>query len=561
MALLQGLTGVVIPFVVLLSVLIFVHELGHFLVAKACGVRVLKFCLGFGPPVRIGPLRLAWKRGHTEYAIAWFPLGGFVKMLGENPDEQDDPETRANPSEALGSKPLWQKLAIVFAGPAMNLLLPVVVFVGTLAVGMPRPAAVIGDVEAGSPAARAGIEPGDRIVAIDGQPVAWWGDVEDEIRSHPGRELSLSIERGGAERAVSVAVEPRSGIDEFGGTEKLGWSGLGHRRPRAMLGVADADSPAHAAGLRSGDLVVAVADRPVEDWRALAAAYAAAPAGGTLGFRVERGADPAKQTLEIEVPALGSLDALGVQPANVLVATVQVGTPAERAGIRKDDLVLSVDGTPVTSFNAFAEVVRTSGGRSLEIVTARDGEARRVTLQPELKTVEIGPGLEDTRYLVGVTAAPASLPGSFAIDRERNPLVSVPRAVGMTVSITGTFLRGLGKIVTGEVSRSQVAGPIGIASIAGSSWQQGWETYLSTMVLISINLGILNLLPIPILDGGQALLFLVEGAKRSPLSLRTRLAVQQVGLTVLALIMGMAFWNDISRYGAKVIDWLRSGGL
>ena len=142
-------------FVLLLSILIFVHELGHFLVAKACGVRVLKFCLGFGPPVRIGPLRLAWTRGHTEYAIAWFPLGGFVKMLGENPDEEDDPETRAHPSETLGAKPLWQKLAIVFAGPAMNLLLPVLIFVGTLAVGMPRPAAVIGDVEAGSPAARA----------------------------------------------------------------------------------------------------------------------------------------------------------------------------------------------------------------------------------------------------------------------------------------------------------------------------------------------------------------------------------------------------------------------
>jgi regulator of sigma E protease len=131
----------------------------------------------------------------------------------------------------------------------------------------------------------------------------------------------------------------------------------------------------------------------------------------------------------------------------------------------------------------------------------------------------------------------------------------------MTVAITGTFLRGLVKIVTGEVSRNQVAGPIGIATIAGSSWQQGWETYLSTLVLISINLGILNLLPIPILDGGQALLFLVEGVKRSPLSLRTRLAVQQIGLTVLALLMGMAFWNDISRNWSKVLDWLRSGGL
>jgi regulator of sigma E protease len=261
------------------------------------------------------------------------------------------------------------------------------------------------------------------------------------------------------------------------------------------------------------------------------------------------------------VPARGSLGALGLLPANVLVSGVSPDSAASRAGIEPGDLVVSIDGGPVTSFQTFAETVRASGGRALDIVYARNGETRRVSIQPELRTVEIGPGIEDTRYLVGITAAAATLPGSFAIDRERNPLVSLPRAVEMTVSITGTFLRGLGKIVTGEVSRNQVAGPIGIATIAGSSWQQGWETYLSTLVLISINLGILNLLPIPILDGGQAVLFLVEGIKRSPLSLRTRLAFQQIGLTVLALLMGMAFWNDISRHWSKVVDWLRSGGL
>ena len=126
----------VFAFVLMLSVLIFVHELGHFLVARWCGVRVLKFCLGFGPPIGVGRWRLAWVRNGTEYAVAWFPLGGFVKMLGENPDEAEDPELRAHPDEALGAKPLWQKLAIVFAGPAMNLMLPVVIFAITLFIGV-----------------------------------------------------------------------------------------------------------------------------------------------------------------------------------------------------------------------------------------------------------------------------------------------------------------------------------------------------------------------------------------------------------------------------------------
>jgi regulator of sigma E protease len=550
-----------LAFVVLLSVLIFVHELGHFLVAKACGVRVLKFCLGFGSPVRIGRFRLAWKRGHTEYAIAWFPLGGFVKMLGENPDEEEDPETRAHPDETLGSKPLWQKLAIVFAGPAMNLLLPVVVFMGTLFVGMPRPEAGIGGIEAGSPAVRAGVEPGDRVVAIGGQEISWWGDVDDASRERPGGELAVEIERAGERRSLVLSLDQRNGLDDFGTAETVGWSGLGHARPKAMLGVPDGDSPAHAAGLRSGDRIGAVDGDPIEDWNALARRYAAAPAGSRLELSVERGAEEAPERLRVEVPVLGSIGALGVLPANVLVSGVSPDSAAERAGILAGDLVISVDGAPVTSFLSFAETVRSSGGQALDIAYARDGEARRVVIQPELRTIEIGPGLEDSRYLVGITAAAATLPGAFAIDRERNPLRALPRAVEMTVSITGTFLRGLGKIVTGEVSRNQIAGPIGIATIAGGSWERGWENYLMTMVLISINLGILNLLPIPVLDGGQALLFLVEGVKRSPISLRTRLAVQQIGLTVLALLMGMAFWNDISRHWSKVVDWLRTGGL
>jgi regulator of sigma E protease len=546
-------------FVVLLSVLIFVHELGHFLVAKACGVRVLKFCLGFGPPIRIGRFRLLWKRGHTEYVIAWFPLGGFVKMLGENPDEQDAPEVRASPDETLGAKPLWQKLAIVFAGPAMNLALPVAVFMATLFIGMPRPAAVVGSIESGSPAAEAGLEAGDRVVAVAGEPVVWWDELDDVVRERPGDALTLRVERDAEIRDVTLPVLPRTGLDEFGQATEVGWLGASHRRLRAVLGVRDADGPAHRAGLRSGDLVVEVAGEPVEDWESFRAAYGARGREGRVRFAIERGDDA--QRLALEVPALGDLPALGVEPASVLVATVSPGSPAESAGLAAGDLVLSVDGEPVLSFRSFAETVRSSGGRTLDLVFARDGELHPAAVRPELKIVDIGLGIEEERYLVGITAAAASLPGGFDLDRERNPLVAFPRAVGMTVEITQTFLRGLGKIVTGEVSRNQVAGPIGIATIAGSAFERGWETYLSTLVLISINLGILNLLPIPILDGGQAVLFIVEGIKRSPLSLRTRLAVQQVGLTFLALLMGMAFWNDISRHWSKVVDWLRGGGL
>ncbi len=546
----------IFAFVLMLSVLIFVHELGHFLVARWCGVRVLKFCLGFGPPIGIGRWRLAWKRNGTEYAIAWFPLGGFVKMLGENPDEIDDPELRAHPSEALGAKPLWQKLAIVFAGPAMNLMLPVAIFAVTLFVGMPRPAPVIGAVEAASPGERAGLAAGDRLLAADATPIAWWGDFEDLVRNHPGDALTLRYERAGESREVRFEIASRAALDEFGKVQATGWVGLGHRRLTAMIGVPDATGPAHRAGLRSGDVIVSVAGNPIEDWSGLAAAVAAA--SGRVAIEVDRGPAPGER-LAFEIPALGDLSALGVVPANVLVSSVEPDSPAARAGLLRGDLILSVDGALVGSFLSFAETVRTSDGRVLALVVARDGKLEAMNVTPEMAPIDIGLGIEEPRFRVGVTAEAATLSGAVAIDQVRNPLVAVPRAIGMTLEVTHMFLRGLGKIVTGEVSRKQVAGPIGIAQIAGNAFERGWETYLSTLILISINLGILNLLPIPILDGGQALLFLAEGVKRSPLSLRTRMVFQQIGLTVLMLLMGMAFWNDISRHWSKVVDWLRSG--
>jgi len=555
-------------FVLLLSILIFVHELGHFLVARACGVRVLKFSMGFGPPIGFGRYRLAWKspKTGTEFVFAWFPLGGFVKMLGENPDEVDDPEALAHPGESLGSKRTWQKLAIVFAGPVMNLLLPVAVFMGTLAIGMPRQSAVVGSVEPGSPAAEAGLAPGDRIAAIAGREIAWWGDFDEAVREAAGSVLRVRAEREGAARELEVPVATRASFDELGRAVEVGWIGTGHRRASSMLGVARADAPAQAAGLRSGDVVTSVGETAVESWEDLAAAYAAAGRDGRVSLSLRRaglapaGAAPDEETLRVEVPALGDLDALGVVPASVLVDRVEPMSPAEAVGLEAGDLILAVNGAPVGSFSTFAETVRTSAGQPLEIVYAREGKRTQVFLVPEMAKVDVGLGMKEPRYRVGIAARSAGLLGAVGTDQERNPLVSLPRAVGMTVEVTKSFLEGLGMMVTGQVSRDQLAGPIGIAEIAGNAMQAGWETYLSILVLISINLGILNLLPIPILDGGQAVLFAIEGLKRGPLSLRTREIVQQIGFTMLMLIMGLAFWNDLSRQWTRLLDWLSSHG-
>jgi regulator of sigma E protease len=531
-------------FVFLLSVLIFVHELGHFAVAKWCGVRVLAFSLGFGKPLGFGRYRLAWTRGHTEYKVGWLPLGGYVKMLGENIDEADDPALLSSPEEALTGKKTWQKLAIVFAGPVMNLVLPVALFMGTLAVGIPRPSAVVGSLEPGSPAAEAGLQVGDELVALNGEPLQWWDEFARVVRESPGESLEVEFDRHGVRGETELEVGARTGHNEFGEQVQAGFSGVTHYRLGATLGVPLLDSPAARAGLRSGDQVVGVGDETIEGWVSFERAYR--EASGDVRLRVTRGReDP--ETLEFEVPALGDPSRLGVTLANVLIAAVTPDEPAARGGLLPGDLILAVDGSPVVSFEAFAEVVRTSAGRSLALTYARDGSVHELAIQPDLVDYPMGMGMTEERYMVGVAPLRLDLPGSMGEDVERNPLVAFPRAVTMTIDMTETFLKGLSKIVTGEVSRKQLAGPIGIAQIAGSAFEAGWHAYLSMMVLISINLGILNLLPIPILDGGQAVLFSLEALKGGELSLRTREVAQQIGLAFLLLLMGVAFWNDISR--------------
>lgn len=554
-----------VAFVPMLGILIFVHELGHFMAAKYFGVRVLKFSLGFGAPIGFGRFRLRWMRAGTEYVIAWIPLGGYVKMLGEQLHDQgeDEPEVLdVRPDEYLNAKPIWQKLTITFAGPAMNLLLPVVILAGLLAVGLPRADAVIGTVEIASPAAESGLMAGDRVISVDGEPVRWWSDLALAVREADAGALALRVERNGEELEFVVPLEERAGLDVFGLPARVGWVGLGHRRLPTLLGVPDHGTAASLAGLRSGDLVLEVRDQPVEDWASFRTAYVGAGTVGSVTLRVQPGADAEAPAELRTVPAAGSLAALGVVPATIFVQQVTPGLPAARAGIEAGDLILAVDGESIGSFATFAEIVRSSEGRVLAVTYARDGETVTVDIAPEQRSMP-GPleieGMEEEVYLIGITHAMASLSGATALDQELNPFVSIPRAAEKTLEITQLFLTGLGKLATGEVGTDKLTGPIGIAEISKKTLERGWFDYLQTLMLISINLGIINLLPIPVLDGGQALLYLIEGIQRSPISVRTREIVQSVGLTMVLMLIGLAFWNDLSRHWTRFVEWLQNG--
>lgn len=591
----------------LLGILIIVHELGHFLVAKACGVRVLKFSIGFGSPIGFGKMRMRWERGGTEYVVGWIPLGGFVRMLGEPMPGDEEfvapvPED-AKPDEFLESKPTWQKLAVVFAGPVMNLLLPVVCFIGILWFGLPRPDAVVGMVEANSPAAISGVLPGDRIASVDGEPAEFWDDVLLPIQDRAaGEEVTLEIERAGERIELEVPVVAQKQRDRFGAFVDVGWIGVGFNRLEARIGVPHADSAAARAGLRSGDLVVGVGDTDLEGWEEFVAAHArAAERARTRGaefvpWRIERvrGAPEAGaaarsaaaaadaeaeeeadaagtaaarapvevDTLEIPVLPLPSVERLGLVPATILVALVTEDKPAAQAGLRPGDLILEVDGAPIGSFERFVSLIQTSAGRELEITYSRNGQVEQTKLRAREETVA-GPldieGMEEKVYRIGLAPENSWLPGARSLQRVRNPIESIPRAFAMTWDMTVGYLEGLSKVFTGDVGADKLSGPIGIARIARKSLDRGWLEYLWMMMLISINLGILNLLPIPILDGGQAVIYSIEGIKRSPLSMRAREVASSLGFAVLVLLMGRAFWNDLTPFWNRLVDWLSSG--
>ncbi|MBI2015127.1 MAG: RIP metalloprotease RseP [Candidatus Rokubacteria bacterium] len=445
-----------VSFVLVIGILILIHEFGHFMVARWCGVGVERFSIGFGPVL------VRWRGKETEYCLSAVPMGGYVKMVGEENPLEGGGGPVFDPGKAFAMKPLWARFLIVFAGPGMNFVLAAVIFTIVFAtVGRPVWPALIGRVAEGGPAAAAGLKTGDVVTAVDGRPVSHWEDLERAIAGSGGRALRLAVRRDGRETPATVT-------------------------PRRTV-VRDP-----------------IFREPRDAWEL--------GAGSQL------------------TPQIGS---------------VNPGSPADKAGLRAGDLVLGVAGQPVFSPDELMQSIQKRAGQTFELTVERDGAPRTlaVTATAVKEKGPTGQEQEIGRIGVGIVTRVVRY-------EAYNPVVAVWYGGVRTWDMTALTAKGLWKIVSRQIDSSNIGGPIQIAAEAGRQAKEGAASLALFTAIISVNLALLNLLPVPMLDGGHLFFFVIEAVMGRPLSLKKREAAQQLGFVLLMLLMVFALYNDLVRIDA-----------
>ena len=444
--------GSLLAFIVAISVLVAVHEYGHYIVGRWCGMKVLRFSIGFGTPV--------WKRvagpDNTEYCISSIPLGGYVRFL----DEREGPVAPEDEGRAFNQRPVLQRIAVLLAGPLFNFVFAIVAYWALFIYGIPTVVPAVGVVEADSFAATAGLEEGDRIVEVNGQASPDW-------------------------EATLLAM-----LDQLVADDRI-------------------------------DLVLEDAD------------------GDRREATIAVGADSARLT----EPGM-LFDGLGFRPWQfpAIVGEVSEGGAAEAAGLAAGDRIISVDGEPVASFNELVTHISPRPGETVDIGYRRAADGVEASV-----SVELGSAERDGQQvgLLGVSSSSAA--GDFVYLRKFGPIESIGRAMDRTWASSIFTLKMLGRMITGDVSIKNISGPINIAQFAGQSAERGLDYFLSFLAIVSISLGVLNLLPVPVLDGGQIVYQSVELLTGRPLSDRAQIIGQQAGILALILLMSFAFYNDIAR--------------
>lgn len=554
-------------FILLISTLIFVHELGHFAFAKIFGVKVITFSIGFGPTF------LRFRGLETEYRVAIVPLGGFVKMLEESKEGPSIlPEDRTRTFEAQA---LWKRVVIVLAGPSMNVLFPLVLYTSVfLEVDRAPPPPTVGVVLPGRPA-DGHLLPGDRIVAVDERPVSSFPEVQRIVAARAGTPTRFDLLRDQKPLTVTitpadeaVTFEPR----ELGLTEHVGQVGFHPSFAASVIGVPRTDSPAYRAGLRTFDRIVAINGRKVERYLDVVNILAA-NRGDAVVIALERPIDvpralgglcdiavldpevatltlaprpPGPSNVDQDARAREVLARAGIESADLYAAFVPEGSSEWKAGLRAGDRIESLDGKVLRLWQSMADDLVLGASRSRTLAWTRGGEPMKGVFQLRKEEWNDEYGQHYERYVFRTThwtpfAPDVTVPEpSPLFHAARRSIEETSRSIRLTLL---TFAR----LLEGRLSLSSVSGPITMYDIAGRAGAKGGTSFAWTMAFISINIGLVNLMPIPVLDGGHLFFMMVEALQKRPLPIRAREILSLVGMSVLILLMLIAFKNDVTR--------------
>jgi regulator of sigma E protease len=550
-------------FVLLVSSLIFIHESGHFAFAKIFGVKVLTFSIGFGPKI----VRIRGKE--TEYCVGLLPFGGYVKMLEES--KHGDPILPEERGRTFEAQALWKRVVIVLAGPAMNVFLPIVLYTSVFLEQTELLPPTVGVVEPGRPA-EGKLEPGDRIVQVEGDDITSYPEVLRVIQKHANRPVKLTVQRDGKTVDVTVTPADVAEVRELDIVEHKGRIGFDPRFPAAVIGVPRHDSPA-GAGLRTFDLVTDVNGKRIERFVDLVDALAdnrgdqvhvsylrpvdvPHALGGLCDLAV---LEPGAATLtplprapgaippqDANARALDVLDRTGIESADMYVAFVPEASSEWRAGLRPGDRLTTLDGTPQRLWRTMEDELVAGADRMREVQWTRDGAPMRGFFQLRKEQWDDDLGQHYERYVFRTDHWMPNAPDRL-VPNPRPLANAIRQGVEETASVVKFIAVGMLRLVQGRVSLASVSGPITMYDIAGQAGSQGTTYFVWAMAVISVNLGLLNLLPIPVLDGGHLLFFLFEAARRKPLPLRIREIASLVGMVMLVLLMLVAFKNDVER--------------
>jgi regulator of sigma E protease len=551
----------ILAFILLIGPLIFIHELGHLLAAKLVDVKVGRFSIGFGPPL------LRRRIGETEYCLAPIPLGGYVTLLGQNPYEEIPEQDR---DRALTNKPLWARYLVLAAGPLANLIVPILLYFFFFLTHAVQPPPVIGTVLDGSAAALAGLEPGDRIVEIDGNDVRSWKEMQTMVAESPDVELRIEIEKQG-KRVERFVTPRRTFVDNpLGIPEPRGLLGVYAHSYAPQIGIVDPRSPAYEGGLRTGDVITSIDGEPVRTIEELQALVADPPdslvrltylrpqatpfqLGTLLWFEsnhaqlLPRSENSSVRRATDEQPGAEE-SPTGLLPANTFVRAVDHDSPAARAGLHPGDRVLEVGGDPVTRWESVATILDRAQDQPVTmLVQALDEAPRELTVKQEIRTRRDIYKTEFTYLYFG--AEPYGISRVPALEPIRGRFTYATQAAwGETVYMLEMMWTALRQMVTLQRGVDELSSVVGIFQFAGTAAEQGPTEFLMLMALISLNLAFVNLLPIPILDGGHLLFFTLEAIRRKPLGQRAREIASAIGLVVILLLMLIALRNDVMRF-------------